>query len=68
MKRFTRADMHLFVGLAATACYIAMAGVDLYRRRCTPLEIAVALGIVVVLDVLAFWGVVFFLRRGRHGR
>jgi hypothetical protein len=65
VKRFTLAAMVLFVALISMTTYFVRVGIDLHRRGFTPVEIAIAIGATVALNV-AICGTVLITIRGLH--
>ncbi len=55
------------VGVAAPVCYVAVAGIDLRWRGCTPAEVAVSVAIVLSLQIVVGGGLLWFFARRRRG-
>jgi hypothetical protein len=58
MTRFTLADLILAVPLAAMTAYFVCVGINLRQRGFTAPKIAVVIGSVAILDLIACWAAI----------
>ena len=55
MKRFKLADLVLVVAMGAVTAYFVRTGDELYRRGFITVEIAIAIGLPVAIDIATCW-------------